>query len=186
MDRTLKAVISQKLLKDTLENIKPALKYQFVSVNHLLTKEDWEEINCYAQFLTISIYIASARTVGVIEQDIQSAITGFMKSEQDHLSDMLFFNQRASEYTPLFNPLSPTPFASLSSHFMGHLTVNTEGCMVMLMMWTNELFDNTMPIIASSLSPRKLSVAHKKNGGGGCLTIMVVSCLLIFALFFLL
>ena len=175
MDRTIASIAAGKVLSDNYAIVKPAFKFQFEGVKHQLAKEDWQEITFMAIFLTVSIFIDAARMSQMQDEDINALIQHFMECEVDHLDDLIMLNQRINEYTPLFKPLSPTPFAALSSEFLDHLSIEYDGGMIHFMMWTNALYSNVIEDMVRALSPATPKGKAVKSGGSGCLTLILTA-----------
>lgn len=175
MDRTIVSIAADKVLVDNYAIVKPALKYQFEDVNYQLTKEDWQEITFMAIFLTVSIFIDAARMSQMQDEDINPIIKRFMAGEVDHIDDLAILNKRIHEYTPLFKPLSPTPFAALSSDFLDHLSIESDDGIMHFMMWTNALYSNVIEDMVRALSPATPKGKAVKSGGSGCLTLIVAA-----------
>lgn len=189
MDRTILNVIASQALPEHHIIIKQALKDQFGNVKHQLTKNDWQEINFMSLFLTVSIFRDAGRIARLQEDDISQHIMDFLDSEVDHIDDTIQMNQRMTEYLPLFNPLSPTPFCAISSSFLEHLSIEDDNSMMPCMLWMNNLYMNMLEQMVLHLSPKKTTSSNikiqAKTGGSGCLTL-IACALVLLALFLLL
>lgn len=168
-------IVADKVLSDVHAIIKPALKYQFEGCKHLLTKGDWQEINFMALFLTVSIFVDAARISRMPDEDTNELIKKFMDAEVDHLDDAILLNERIHEYSPLFKPLSPTPFAALSSSFLDNLTIEDDSGMMHFMGWFNGLYLSTLESMVTELTSSKQKPNTIKIGGSGCLTLIAAS-----------
>ncbi len=182
MNRTIMVIVGEQVVSDTYNNIKPALKAQFETLKNQLTKDDWQEINLMAMFLTTSIFVDASRIAGMPDDDTSRLIQQFINSETDHIDDTILFNQRCHEYSKYFNPNNPTPFAALSDCFLSHLSVNVENGMLNMMMWINSLYMSSLSDIVQKLTPNNKKQNTIKTGGSGCLTL-IVSFLILCVLF---